>query len=88
MTQLGGDIEINKRDIDEAINKATLLGIKGEEKDSFVRSFLISISSGKEIESKEQVYEESQWRMLYERTWQELAFERYGVELTKKDYEK
>ncbi|MGO4889443.1 hypothetical protein ACJ2A9_16975 [Anaerobacillus sp. MEB173] len=81
ITELTGDLEIEKGDIDEAINEAASLGLQGEEKDWFVRSFLTSRSAGKEIEVKEQVYEDSQLRMLYEKTWQDLAFERYGVEL-------
>lgn len=81
VTQLAGDLELEKEDIDEAINEATVLGLQGEERDWFVRSFLIYISAGKEVENKEQVYEDSQLRMLYEQKWQGLAFERYGVEL-------
>ncbi|TWI57803.1 hypothetical protein [Halalkalibacter nanhaiisediminis] len=81
ITQLAGDFEVEKGDIDEAINEAASLGLQGEEKDWFVRSFLIFISAGKEIKTKEEVYEDSQLRMLYERTWQDLTFERYGVEL-------
>lgn len=81
INQLAGDFEVEKGDIDEAIKEAVSLGLQGEEKDWFVRSFLIFISAGKEIKTKEQVYEDSQLRMLYERTWQDLAFERYGVEL-------
>ncbi|MDV2583496.1 hypothetical protein [Alkalibacillus haloalkaliphilus] len=79
--QLGGDLELEKEDFDEAVSEAASLDLQGEERDWFVRSYLIYITAGKDIENKEQVYEHSQLRMLYEQTWKDLAFERYGVEL-------
>ncbi|WP_096153560.1 hypothetical protein [Bacillus sp. FJAT-45066] len=81
VTQLAGELELEKEDIDNAINEAASLDLQGEARDWLVRTFLIYISAGKEIENKEQVYEDSQLYMLYEQTWQDLAFERYGVEL-------
>ena len=87
ITELTGDLELEKGNIDEAINEAASLGLQDEERDWFVRSFLINISAGEEIENKEQVYEDSQLRMLYEQTWQDLAFEKYGVELDKERLE-
>ena len=81
ITELTGDLELEKGDIDEAINEAASLGLQDEGRDWFVRSFLIYMYAGEEIENKEQVYEDSQLRMLYEQTWQDLAFEKYGVEL-------
>ena len=81
ITQLFGENEIEKSDVDGAINAADSLGLQGDDKIWFIRTYFTQISAGKGIESKEQVYEDSQLRMLYEQTWKDLAFERYGVRL-------
>lgn len=78
--QSGDLTEANKADIDEALSQADQLSLPEEERDWFVQYYLIYSSYEGETD-KEQVYEGSQLRMLYEETWQELAFERYGVTL-------
>ncbi|MDG5471303.1 hypothetical protein P6709_06055 [Jeotgalibacillus sp. ET6] len=81
ITQLGGDEEVEEDHIDQAIHEAASLGIQGEDRDWFVRSFLISKSTGEEIKDMEEIYERSQLKKLYEKTWQDVALERYEVTL-------
>lgn len=79
VTQFTEELALEKEHVDEAIKEANALSLQGDDRDWFVRSYLIDISTGKEIKSTEQVYEDSQLRMLYEQTWQDLAYKKYGV---------
>ncbi|WP_280771379.1 hypothetical protein [Salipaludibacillus daqingensis] len=72
--------ELNKALIDDALSEASQLDLEGKDKDWFVLYYLIYATTGEEAD-KEKAYEHSQLRMLYEQTWQDLAFERYGVEI-------
>lgn len=78
LTELFGSLEAKYEDIDKAVREADSLGLKGEERDNFVRSYLIFLSAGKKADANS-VKEDSELRRLYEDAWKKLAEEKYGV---------
>ncbi|ARK29949.1 hypothetical protein [Halalkalibacter krulwichiae] len=80
VNQLGVMGELNKADIDVAISEASQLDLQGVDRKWFILFHLLYTTNGIEADT-EKVYEDSQLRILYEQTWQELALERYGVQL-------
>lgn len=86
LTEMYGEDEVEHSDIDQAIHEAEELGLQGEERDFFVRSYLIALSAGKEPNVKS-IQEDSKLRMLYESAWQELAYEKYGISVEEEQFE-
>lgn len=80
LTQMGSDSEITHTEIDQAIDKAVSLGLEGQERDWFVRSYLINLIENQDVDI-EKILEDSQLRRLYEDTWKQFAFEKYGVKI-------
>lgn len=86
LKEVFGNKVVEHSHIDEAVQEAESLGLTDKERDFFVRSYLIFISNGKDVDI-EKIQEDSRLRMLYEDSWQKLASEKYGITVKEEELE-